>query len=555
MPSPMAGTGKAVAVALLVLAPVAARADQAGADALQADFDGLLRDIEQIFDLRVTPADPFRVAVDGAGYRVEVSAFAVGRDPSIPPAGEPGPTEIAMEVGAFAIALMPDPADPDRTRFSIDSVPAVIVTAEGAPALTMDQDSLSLRGVWSDALDQPLQVSASGTGLRATFGAAALPFGFGPASDAAMVLELATLSSSSYLIAEGDGLWRIESKARATELVSAMLVPDPDNPAAPPERTELDRIGALLSETTASGVPVLAWHDLILDWLPRLAAEEGQLDADQMRVRFAELLDALPVLFDRLVSHTQLQDVASSGSSIALHDQSVEIAGGSSEAWDIRIADTATGIQPLDIEAALDNLPGGGAPLIDLNPDLAALVATLTPTGYDSVLDLHAVPFGRAWRDLVATADVWVDEPKTAFDVFFRTFGEAALDFGTSGTLDLTVDWAESRLSVDAALAADREAALSVAGAIDAGFANMDAIGSGLTAGAGPEAGTFWLMLQALGQREPLAESGSALTRYRLEIDPDGTVTLNGIDFGPVVRTVASAFEAFSVGMVPPTLD
>ena len=541
------GVGACVAMAVAISSP--AWGDQAGADALQSDLDAVLLDLQQTLALQVVPASPISVVVDGDGYVIEFAPITVARDPEIPPAGEPGPSDILLSVEGFRLALEPDSLDPDKTQFVIAQMPALDVTVDGLPFATLDSEQLVLAGAWSGELGLPTVIQVDGADLT-------MSLGFDPLSPYPMhneqifTVQIERIAQTGHLIAEGAGLWRMDSKSHASGIVGWLGLVDNQT-----DGDQIERLGSIDSTSVLTGVPLQTLRDLFVHWAPQLTEPTATLTAEERRQRIVDFVTELPPLFDSLMIDTQLSDVTSGGTHVDRHTQYFSITEATSEGMNIRWVDSAEGIRPVDLESTLPDVGDSAVDAFSLGPELTDLIEILTPVAYGNDIELVDIPIGTAWRDLVATVDVWVDDPDAAAEVFFRSFGNAAMLLESRGIQRTYVEWQDASLDLVADFTAAGYAEMGVFGVVDVGFENMAAMGSALTDKVGPEAGSAWVILQALGQQNGPTDAGHQMTRYILEVSDDGSISLNGIDFGPIVHVVEDALAVFSDSSFPPIMD
>lgn len=512
----------AVAVAALLPCTGALAADQAGADALQADFQSFLADIVAAMPVRFTPDAPIRVIVKGDAYLVELAPLVAVLE------GAAG-RQAELHLDGVALRLVPDPLDPDITAFEFHTAPSIQLLVDGHPVVDITFGSFRMGGRWSDSLDQVIAYSSRAEDMRVSvdaLGFMLLPVGVASRLDTTVAL----IEAAGAMSPQPRGLWSLRSSVHAEGVVGAYQPVLPDA-----EPVVIQRYDTLDASTTLSGYPAAEWRDFVVAWLPALisAGASGEaLDRDEL----VALVSSLPVPFDSLTATTAASDVLRQGVTIAREEQRLEIRNASLDALDLRFDDSATGI-------AFAGYP-------DLDPMFETVAAALMPERYSSSIALDGIPLGHAASELVDTIDAWIDQPGAAGDIFLRSLASRAQTLASSGSLRVSVGWPDAAFDLDAALAAGPVAVLGVAGTVDGSFRGMDAIGARLRAlpvaelAAGVASG--WALLQAFGQREETAEG--LVIRYRLEIAPDGALSFNGQDFGPVLRMVEGFVAAFGAG-------
>ncbi|MGF1623461.1 MAG: hypothetical protein ACFCVH_01145 [Alphaproteobacteria bacterium] len=493
-------------MAVLTFGTGAMAADRAGAAALQADFDGFLADLEQAMPLRIEPESPVQVTVKGDAYQVDIAPLVVHIE-------GPDGTVAELLLSRTSMRLVPDRGDPDLTAFEVLVMPAIGIEIGGRAVVHLSYGSMSASGRWSDALDQMMDFRSRATDVSIAIdlgSAALLPVG----QPSSFVTTIALLESEQALTAQPRDLWAVRNSVRL-EGMSGTFVRD----AGP---IEFQRYDSLAMDATMSGVPLEAWRDYVVHWLPALlsAAVAGEgLDRDDLVAMVIEM----PTLFDGLVMTTTSEGVLSQGVEFDRQEQRVEIQGASLDVLDFSSLDTGSGIRFLPAED-------------DAFPELSALAAALMPESYSVGLEMHRIPFGHAWRALLDTVDVWIDDPQAAADIFFRSFASRAQTLASDGTLDVELDWPGAQLAVLSSVVADPDAALGITATIDGAFTDMEAIADLLIAADQAETAAGFAVLQAFGQRE---ETGDAVViRYRLDVPADGMITFNGQDLGPVTNMV-----------------
>lgn len=503
-------------------------ADLAGANALQAELNEAIQAAESFLAIGVSPSEPVQVSFEGDAYIVDVAPVTIYGVPVATLEGEPGPVpEWQLSINGFQAALATDASDPDLVNISVAEAPAVAFSMQGNTLATLNAGTLGLDVVWSRVHRQPTAVSVDGRDIE-------LQISFDPISPSLIAdqptfgVSIASLSHICSLVAQRDDLWQILSESAAADFV---IWTASDGGSA--DREDVYRTESITNDLSLSGVPVAAWRDYLHAWVPTLIQAERNNLLLVRRQRIA-LLSELPALFNDLDLTTTLLNTQSQGMAVARQTQSLRIEGAATDVLSLTSHDEAAGM--------------AYRPMMDSDPDLDQVLAVLVPTGSETSFSLNNVPVGHAWGALVETVDAWIDEPEAAFEVFFLSFSSRAATLGTNGSLALAVAWADAHLEMAVDLAAGRDAVLGVSGTVDAAFDNMGSLSEAFARSSVPEMGAGWSILQALGQQERVEDDGHLLTRYRVDIAPDGTVTFNGRDFGPVLRMVENFFGAFSAG-------
>lgn len=528
---------KPIALPALALAAVVAGApayavDQAGAEALQSDFAAFLADLDQTYGLVVTPAAPVRVSVKDDSYQVDIAAFTLS-------SGDQVDRTYELHFGASRIRLTPDPDDSDLTAYAVLAAPELTLTVDGVEAAHLTYDSYSSQGVWSDALDTVISDVSKLEGVTFRFATSLINLPTVGELTETATLTMALTESETIAVPETGGLWVLRSRWYAED----MLLHGAEGPDGEPI---LIRSSAQMSsDMRLAGVPLAAWHDYILHWLPVLADAERS-DTDLSRDQLIAMVTELPTFFSSATLTNTEIDSFNNGLGAAELVDNLDIRTNADGGLDIAISNVGNGLS-FHWEAS------GDADAWDMMADALPMIADLMPNAYQSELRLDNVPVSQSWDAMVDTVDAWIDDPDAAAEVFFRTFADRAVAAGTGGTTSMTVDWPEAIFTLDATLAASRQAVLGVSGQINAAVGNMQYFTDTMANSTLPELAGGMIFLQALGQREEPTDGSPAVTRYDLEISEDGQVTFNDRDFGPVIRMVEEFFGAFSsMDMIPP---
>lgn len=506
----------------------ASATDLAGANALQAEFNEAIQAAERFFAIQVSPSEPVQVSFDNDAYIVDIAPITIYGVPVATLEGEPGPVPgWRLSVNGFQATLTTDSSNPDLVNIRLAEAPAMAFSTQDNTLATLNAGSLDLDVTWSRVHRQPIAVRIDGQDIE-------LQLSFDPISPSLITdqptfgISIASLSHICSLVAQRDDLWQILSESAAADFAIWMT-----DDGSRDNREEVYRTESIVSDLSLSGVPVDAWRDYLHDWVPTLIQAERNNLRLTRRQRIA-LLSDLPALFNDLNLTTTMMRLESPGLAIARQTQSLAIEGAATDVLSLTSHDEAVGMVY--------------RPMTDTEPELDQVLAILTPTSSETSLSLNNVPVGHAWSALVETVDAWIDEPEAAFEVFFLSFSSRAATLGTNGSLALAVEWATAHLEMAVDLAAGRDAVLGVSGTVDAAFDNMGSLSEAFGQSGVPEMAGGWTILQALGQQERGEDNGHLLTRYRVEIAPDGTVTFNGRDFGPVLRMVEGFLGAFSAG-------
>ena len=520
----------AMALAAAVAGAPAHAVDQAGAEALQADFASFLAELDQTYGLVVTPAAPVRVSVKDDSYQVDIAAFTLG-------SGDQVDRTYEFHFSASRIRLTPDPNDPDLTAYTVLTAPEVSLTIDDVEFAHLSYDAYSSQGVWSDALDTAINDTSRIEGVTFQFDSDLLGIPAISLLTDSATLTVALIESETIAVPEANGLWVLRSRWYGEDMaLYGMRGPDS-------EPLLIRSSAQLSSDVRLTGVPFAAWRDYILHWLPVLADAERN-DTELGRDQLIAMVTELPAFFSSATVTTTEIDSFNNGLGASELIDSLDIRTNTDGGLDILIRNTGAGLS-FQWESSGD--ADGWAMMADALP----AVADLMPTAFQSELRLENVPVSQSWDAMIGTVDAWIDDPDAATEVFFRTFADRAAAAGTNGVTSMTVEWPEASFTLDAALAASRQAQLGISGYIDAAVSNMQYFTDTLAGSTLPELAGGTIFLQALGQREESADGVAAVTRYSLDIAEDGQVTFNDRDFGPVIRMIEEFFGNFDTN----TLD
>jgi hypothetical protein len=470
------------------------------AEALAADIAAALaRPVPTMPDLALTTSEPVRVVIAGDGYDATMPNLTLVESQA----------GVVAEIGTVTLRLVPDAANPDRMaisgRLGSDSI---TVTAEGEPAARITIGDHQFQGTWS-------QMLLSFINLNAKIGSVRIVPLDPEAEQGSIDLGAIAIAIVSTDVAPG----KVDMDMRA-DISDFSVTIEGERPAVMQRITVSEAIEgldlaaysqfaaemrAVTDQMTPTADPTQAMQDMVnaLLRMPKIASG-GYVEWT---------IDGLEINADG--EHMQLDH----------HLFHLGISG----------LDQANATLGLDVELAGLVVPPGEVP------------AEMVPQAFDMGIEISQLPTAALFQVFgqgLAGADF--SDPM-AMEMMGQMLGMqlmgVIMQAGTKLALDGSIDWDISDIAYNGEFTADPTAMMQSTGFFDLAITNMQALAARISSLSGDQNAAAGLaMIQAIGNQET-AGNGDPLTRFKIELLPDGRTLLNGQDLEPLIGAMMMGGE------------